>query len=125
MATNHQQHSSVGQIAQVYQDEGFNGHYDDHGWVTDGQGMNGGAEVSNTYFGLHRGDLSQPQPMGDSVQMPGARGRSASNAEYIQPTAGTDEIFHGNNSPSHNPLKKYGLWAAGLDIAGMLLKGKK
>lgn len=134
-AAGHQQHAHVGQIAQVYQDQGFNGHYDDHGWVTDGQGLNGGAEVSGGFFGLHqindghKYSMNQAPmhqaPMGDSVQMPGARGRTASGAQYVQPTAGTDEIFHGNSSPSRKPLKTLGLIAAGVAAIGMLAKGKK
>ena len=120
----------VGDVANLYQDLGFSEHYDDKGWVTTGEGLHGGPEVGQSFYnsmGFAQGDVRHEleyQPMGDTVQMPGARGRSQGDLEFIQPTLRDDEIFYGNSRPSKSPLKKIGLVAAGLGIIGMLTRGK-
>ena len=77
-------------------------HYDDHGWVTTGDNAsNGGAEI--------------PRYMGDSVQMPGARGRSSATANFSAPSVMTDEVFHGVKPTKMTNKKLLG----GLAIAGL------
>jgi hypothetical protein len=86
-------------------------HYDDHGWVTTGAGLHGGPEV--------------PRQMGDSVQMPGARGRTSTTAGFSTPSVYTDEVFHGVKPNKMSKGKWLGVIAVGGAIAASMLNNPK